>query len=387
MGVLPIRADPAGTMGGCNMGWVQHGVGATAGGCNMGNLAAVPCAEPISFGPMQASDFAYELPETSIAQAAIEPRDASRLLVAATLRDRRFSELPHLLDPGDLLVVNETRVRAARLRATKHTGGTVEVLLTKRHDDATWDALVRPARRIHEGTTMTAGPLAITALTEPDRGVVRVSVTGDGDTDDLLPAVGEVPLPPYFHGELADDERYQTMFAKTIGSAAAPTAALHFTPRLVARLEDRGVEVATVDLEVGLDTFRPMDDGPIEDHRMHRERYVVSELTADAVSRTRAHGNRVVAVGTTVVRTLESSVDERGVLQPGHGETELFITPGFRFQAVDAVVTNFHAPRTTLLVMVAAMLGDQWTAVYRHALAHGYRFLSFGDAMLIDVSR
>ncbi len=336
---------------------------------------------------MQASDFDYELPEESIAQSAIEPRDASRLLVAATLEDRRFSELPHLFDPGDLLVVNETRVRAARLLATKPTGGAVEVLLTKRRDDANWDALVRPARRIHDGTTMTAGPLVVTVLTEPDRGVVRVSVTGDGDTDDLLPGIGDVPLPPYFHGELADDERYQTMFAKTIGSAAAPTAALHFTPRLVARLEDRGVEVATVDLEVGLDTFRPMEDGPIAAHRMHRERYVVPAFTADAVSRTRARGSRVVAVGTTVVRTLESTIDEHGVVHPGHGETDLFITPGFQFRAIDGVVTNFHAPRTTLLVMVAAMLGEPWRAVYGHALAHGYRFLSFGDAMFIDVSR
>ena len=357
----------------------------------MRDLAAVPWnghrAKPISFGTMQASDFDYQLPEESIAQSAIEPRDASRLLIAATLEDRMFTELPHLLDPGDLLVVNETRVRAARLKATKKTGGTAEVLLTKRRDDATWDAMVRPARRIHEGTTMTAGSLEITVLTEPDRGVATVSVTGDGDTDDLLPAIGDVPLPPYFHGELADAERYQTMFAKTIGSAAAPTAALHFTRMLVSGLEDRGVEMATVDLEVGLDTFRPMDNGPIDDHQMHRERYVVPETTADTVSRTRARGRRVVAVGTTVVRTLESSVDEHGVVHPGNGETDLFIAPGHRFKAVDAVVTNFHAPRTTLLVMVAAMLGEQWGAVYGHALAHGYRFLSFGDAMLIDVSR
>ena len=335
---------------------------------------------------MLTSDFDYELPGEAIAQAAIEPRDASRLLIASTLTDRTFGELPGLLDPGDLLVVNETRVRSARLSATKPTGGAVEVLLTRRRDDTSWDAMVRPARRVHAGTTMTAGPLAITVLTEPHRGVVEVAVESDGDTDDVLPSVGVVPLPPYFHGRLDDDERYQTIFAKTVGSAAAATAGLHFTPRLVAELTDRGVEIATVDLEVGLDTFRPMEEGRIEDHLMHREHYIVPQATADSIARTRAAGNRVVAVGTTVVRSLESTVDEDGLVHAGSGETDLFITPGHRFRAMDAVVTNFHAPRTTLLVMIAALLGDRWRVVYHHALTHGYRFLSFGDAMLIEVT-
>ena len=215
---------------------------------------------------MLASDFDYELADSAIAQEAIEPRDSARLLIASTLDDRVFSDLPSLLDPGDLLVVNETRVRAARLIASKPTGGRVEVLLTKRGDGDIWDAMLRPARRVRSGTTMTAGPLSITVLTEPDRGVATVAVVGDGDTDDHLPAVGRIPLPPYFHGHLDDDERYQTMFAKTMGSAAAPTAALHFTPRLVADLTARGIDIAAIDLEVGLDTFRPMDDGPIDGH-------------------------------------------------------------------------------------------------------------------------
>ena len=329
---------------------------------------------------MDATDFDYELPAEAIAQRAIEPRDGARLLVASTLDDLVFSDLPSLLDPGDLLVVNETRVRAARITATKSTGGVVEVLLTKRNDDDTWQALLRPAKRMHSGATMTAGPLRMTVLDQPDRGVATVSISGDGDIDDLLPAVGEVPLPPYFRGTLDDDERYQTVFAKTIGSAAAPTAALHFTPRLLDAIAGRGIQIATVDLEVGLDTFRPMDDGPIERHHMHRERFRVPEETAAAIEMTRRHGNRVVAVGTTTVRALEST---KAVA--GSGESDLFITPGYEFSAVDAMITNFHAPRTTLLVMMAAVMGERWRTAYDHALASGYRFLSFGDAMFTEV--
>ncbi len=334
-----------------------------------------------------ASDFDYDLPKAAIAQQAIEPRDAARLLVASTLDDLTFTDLPSLLDPGDVIVVNETRVRAARLRATKPTGGVVEVLLTKRRDEATWDALVSPARRIRVGQTMVAGPLSVSVLTDPDRGVVVVGITGDGDVDDLLPTIGEIPLPPYFHGRLDDDERYQTMFSKTMGSAAAPTAALHFTAEVVAALADRGVQIVRVDLEVGLDTFRPMDDGPIEGHRMHRERYRVPEATATTIANARHRGNRVVAIGTTVIRTLETAASEEGTVRPGSGESGLFIKPGHAFRAIDAAVTNFHAPRTTLLVLIAAVLGDRWRAVYDHALASEYRFLSFGDAMFIEVPR
>lgn len=336
---------------------------------------------------LMASDFDYELPTVAIAQAAIEPRDSARLLVASTLEDRTIMDLPALLDPGDLIVVNETRVRPARLTATKPTGGSVEVLLTKRRDEMTWEALVRPARRVHAGTTMTAGPLSIEVLDEPERGLATVRVDGDGDTDDLLPGVGEIPLPPYFHGQLDDDERYQTMFAKTVGSSAAPTAALHFTPRLIAGLSDYGVEITAVDLEVGLNTFRPMEEGPVENHRIHRERYRVPETAAASIDAARARGNRVVAVGTTVVRTLETAATGQGGVRPGVGDSDLFITPGHRFTVVDAVVTNFHAPRTTLLVLLAAAIGDRWRAVYEHALANGYRFLSFGDAMFVEVKR
>jgi S-adenosylmethionine:tRNA ribosyltransferase-isomerase len=336
---------------------------------------------------LRGEDFDYDLPAEAIAQAAIEPRDSSRLLVASTLEDLRFWELTRLLDAGDLLVVNETRVRAARLEAAKPTGGVTEVLLTSRLSHDRWEAMVRPARRIHAGTRLCAGPLALTVLTEPDRGVVEVDVTAPGDVDDLLPTYGAIPLPPYFHGALDDEERYQTIFAKTVGSAAAPTAALHFTPELVEAMTDKGVELAAVELEVGVDTFRPMEPGAIADHHMHSERYRISDEAADAIVATRSRGGRIIAVGTTVVRTLESSADGNGGVRPGSGETDLFIAPGHRFSVVDAMVTNFHAPRTTLLVMIAATVGDRWRVVYEHALASGYRFLSFGDAMFITVAR
>lgn len=336
---------------------------------------------------LRAEDFAYDLPVESIAQTAIEPRDSSRLLLADTLEDRRFRELPSLLVPGDLLIVNETRVRAARLEATKPTGGTVEVLLTSRVSTDRWEALVRPARRVGSGLEMTAGPLLLTVLGDPERGVVELLIDGPGDVDDLLPSVGSLPLPPYFHGTLDDDERYQTVFAKTVGSAASPTAALHFTPKLLDALSDRGVAVAAVELEVGVDTFRPMEAGPIADHRVHTERYRVPESTADAISATHARGGRVVAVGTTVVRTLESAADGAAGVRPESGSTDLFIVPGYRFAVVDAVITNFHAPQTTLLAMIAAILGGRWRTVYEHALVSGYRFLSFGDAMIATVPR
>jgi len=336
---------------------------------------------------MDAALFDYDLPEASIAQEAIEPRDASRLLVADTLDDLTFTDLPDLLEAGDLLVVNNTRVRPARLHAVKDTGGAVEVLLTGRVDDTRWEALVRPARRIRTGTRMTAGPLRLEVVAGPDRGVVTVAIESPVDIDDVLTDVGTVPLPPYFHGTLEDDERYQTMFAAAVGSAAAPTAALHFTPALVERLIECGVRIAEVELEVGLDTFRPMQSGPIADHEMHRERYTVPAAAAGAVEATKRAGGRIIAVGTTVVRTLESAASGEGTVRATSGATELFITPGYEPRVIDAVITNFHAPRTTLIVMIAALLGDRWRDVYAHAIASGYRFLSFGDAMFIEVRR
>lgn len=336
---------------------------------------------------MDTAAFDYDLPASSISQEAIEPRDAARLLVARTMEDRAFVDLPQLLEPGDLVVVNNTRVRPARVFATKETGGQVELLLTKRVSETEWESMVRPARRIRVGTKLNAGPLAMTVSTKPDRGVVTIHIESDESVDGVLKTLGEIPLPPYFHGALDDDERYQTMFATTIGSAAAPTAALHFTPRLVEAMRDRGVHFAEVDLEVGLDTFRPMDDGPIANHEMHRERYTVPTATAAAIAEAKQRGSRVVGIGTTVVRTLETAAADGGAVHAGTGSTELFISPGYRPQVVDAVVTNFHAPRTTLIVMIAALIGPAWREVYDHAIESGYRFLSFGDAMFIEVSQ
>ena len=334
---------------------------------------------------MLVADFDYDLPGEAIAQSAIEPRDASRLLVTSSLEDHTFADLPALLRPGDLLVVNRTRVRAARLVGQKEgSGATVEVLLTRRLDRERWEALIRPSRRIKCGTLLRFNGLSARVLSDPEQGEITLSLqTRDGDVDDLLPGLGTTPLPPYFHGILTDDERYQTIFAKTMGSAAAPTAGLHFTRRLVGELAARGIAIAEIELEVVLDTFRPIHTEIVEEHVIHRERFVVPAGTAEAAVRTREKGGRVVAVGTTVVRALETAGSSGEVIAAA-AETELFIAPGYQRRIVDAAITNFHAPRSTPLVMVAALLGPRWRIVYEHALTAGYRFLSFGDAMLID---
>jgi S-adenosylmethionine:tRNA ribosyltransferase-isomerase len=336
--------------------------------------------------------FDYVLPPELIAQSAIEPRDSSQLLLVESLTSVPFARLPTVLRPGDLLVVNKTKVRAARLRTHRSdTGGAVEVLLARRVDDRRWEALVRPARRIRRGTEMTTGPIKVSVLSDPVDGVVTVSLDSpldtDNDLEEVINELGEMPLPPYFHGHLDSPDRYQTMFASVIGSAAAPTAALHFTPAVVDGLLERGVRIAEVELEVGLDTFRPMATDTIEDHAIHTERIVVDEGVARAVDGTRKNGGRVVAVGTTVIRTLESTADGSGGVRPFAGHTDLFITPGYKAAVVDAMITNFHAPRTTLLVLIAALLGDRWRDIYDHAIKSDLRFLSFGDAMFAEVEK
>jgi S-adenosylmethionine:tRNA ribosyltransferase-isomerase len=288
------------------------------------------------------------------------------------------ADLPELLGAGDLLVVNDTRVRRARLRLRKHTGGAVEVLLLDELPGGRWEALVRPSRRVPPGTALTGdGELEVVALDDLGDGRRVVEVTS-GDRD----AVGEVPLPPYVHEALADPERYQTVYARRAASAAAPTAGLHLTEEVLARCTASGVERASVELVVGLDTFRPISVPRVEDHVMHRESYVVPEATWDAVARTRAAGGRVVAVGTTVTRALESAA-ARGELA---GRTDLLIRPGHRWACVDRLLTNFHVPRTTLLALVCAFVGPRWRELYDVALAERYRFLSFGDACLLTRS-
>jgi len=331
---------------------------------------------------VDAADLDYELPATAIAQRPVEPRDAARLLVdrgpASPPAHHVVADLPGLLAPGDLLVVNDTRVRRARLRLRKATGGAVEVLLVTRleGDGARWEALVRPSRRVPEGTVLTGEAGLVVTVGEDLGEGRRVAVVEAGDPE----VAGEIPLPPYITTPLDDPERYQTVFAREAGSAAAPTAGLHLTETVLAGCRDRGIGVATVELVVGLDTFRPIAVADVDDHPMHTEAYEVPEATWAAVGATRDRGGRVVAVGTTVVRSLES-VAASGQLS---GRTDLFIRPGYEFAAVDRLLTNFHVPRTTLLALVAAFVGDRWRDLYEVALADGYRFLSFGDAMLLD---
>ena len=335
---------------------------------------------------MRLADFDYDLPQERIAQTPIEPRDAARLLVdrgASAPEHRRVRDLPDLLGPGDLLVLNETRVIPARLRLRRASGGAAEVLLLEPRDAGRrrWEALVRPGKRLRTGEVLQAGDVPLVRMggrTEAGD-TFEVELIGDDPPLELLDRHGEMPLPPYIGERLDDPERYQTVFAHEPGSAAAPTAGLHFTDELLSRLEARGVRRATVELVVGLDTFQPISTDDPRDHPMHTERYRVPQATMDAAQ----EAERVVAVGTTAVRALESAA-ARGELS---GRTDLFIHRGFQWQLVDVLMTNFHLPRTTLLMMIDAFVGPRWRRLYDAALDADYRFLSFGDAMLLDRHR
>jgi S-adenosylmethionine:tRNA ribosyltransferase-isomerase len=331
-------------------------------------------------------EFDYELPADRIAQVPIEPRDAARLLVdrgSSAPEHRAVRDLPELLCPGDLLVVNETKVIPARLRLTRRTGGAAEVLLLEPIDGArrTWEALVRPARRLRAGEVLLAatGEEVVTVGERTATGdTFTVELLGPVDALELLDRHGEMPLPPYITRRLVEQDRYQTVYANQPGSAAAPTAGLHLTPELLARLAASGIEHATVELMVGLDTFQPLSEPDPLDHRMHSERYRVPAATYE---RCRA-ARRVVAVGTTTVRALETAAATGRTT----GRTELFVHRGFDWQLVDLMLTNFHLPRTTLLMMIDAFVGGRWRDLYGVALDERYRFLSFGDAMLLDRS-
>jgi S-adenosylmethionine:tRNA ribosyltransferase-isomerase len=326
------------------------------------------------------SDFSYELPAAAIAQAPLEPRDASRLLNADDLTDHTFSELPGLLSPGDVLVVNRSRVRAARLLGTKVVGsGRVEALLLRPLSGDRWQALVRPARRLRRGSVLDFGRIQATVEDISADGPIEISLKAAGNLEDAIAATGVVPLPPYIHHQLDDPEKYQTIFAQTVGSAASPTAGLHFTPGLVDSLRARSITVVEIELIIGLDTFRPISAANIEDHQIHSENLTIPTETADAINQRR--GN-LVAVGTTVVRALESRVEPGGRVVAGSVDTSLYITPGYRFGVVDRLITNFHLPGTSLIVLVAAFMGERWRLAYGTALGRGYRFASFGDAMI-----
>ena len=338
--------------------------------------------------------FDYDLPPDLIAQQPAEPRDSARLLVVSrgerTLTDRVFRELPELLQPGDLIVVNDTRVMPARLIARRQTGGRVELLLLARRPDGSWRALARPTRRLRPGE-------ALTLVGHDEQPTADVLHVIERDDDSMVVAFpdeaaierhGRVPLPPYVRDTSADPERYQTVYNREPGSAAAPTAGLHFTPGVMDACRARQIEFATVTLHVGLDTFQPIKTADARDHQIHSEWFEMSAETLAAVREAKQSGRRVVAVGTTSVRTLESVADTILLTGAAHeplaGPTRLYITPGFGYRIVDVMLTNFHLPRTTLLLLVAAFAGEElMRAAYAHAIQARYRFYSFGDAMLI----
>jgi S-adenosylmethionine:tRNA ribosyltransferase-isomerase len=334
---------------------------------------------------MRLADFDYELPDERIAQHPVEPRDSARLLVdqgSAAPLHRQVRDLGEFLREGDLLVVNDTRVIPARLRLSRATGGAAEALLLEPLDSdrRTWEAMVRPAKKLHPGEELFAGgqPL-VRVLRRSEAGdTMIIELVGEGDPLALLQAHGEMPLPPYITARLDEPERYQTVYANDPASSAAPTAGLHLTPELLAAFAARGIETARVELVVGLDTFKPVSAPDPRDHLIHSERYHVPAATTAACSDAR----RVVAVGTTSVRALESAA----TFGAPAGRTRLFIHRPYEWKVVDVLMTNFHLPRTTLLMMIDAFVGPRWRTLYEEALREGYRFLSFGDAMLLDRS-
>ena len=338
---------------------------------------------------MKTSDIDYELPEELIAQTPAEPRDSSRMLCYRRDTDevshRIFRDLPEILRPGDLLVRNNTRVLPARLYGFTPHGGKVEVLLLKRRSLAEWEVLVKPGKKAREGAELFfSEELSLVVKGRTGEGERIVAFRYDGVFEDIISRLGEMPLPPYIHEKLADGERYQTVYSKVNGSAAAPTAGLHFTPALFDRLREKGVETADILLHVGLGTFRPVKAEEITGHHMHSEYYEIDEVNADKINRAKREGRRVIAVGTTSVRTLESVADENGFVRPCRGNTEIFIFPGYRFRCVDGLITNFHLPKSTLIMLISAFLGREKTLeLYNLAVKNRYRFFSFGDAMLL----
>lgn len=338
---------------------------------------------------MQLSDFNYDLPEELIAQKPCYPRDASRLLVldrkTGITSHKYFYNLPHYLEPGDTLVFNNTRVIPARLiGAREDTGGKVEVFLLNRLTGDDWETLVKPGKRARPGTIIRfSDELSCQVMDTTDFGGRVVRFRYEGIFEEILDRLGETPLPPYIKERLDDQERYQTVYARERGSAAAPTAGLHFTPELLKKLEDMGINLVFITLHVGLGTFRPVSVADITQHVMHREYFSIDEPTAQVINQTKERGNRIVAVGTTSVRTLESAA-KNGHVSACSGWTDIFIYPGYQFQIVNSICTNFHLPESTLIMLISAFAGrDKIMKAYEEAVREQYRFFSFGDAMLI----
>ena len=342
---------------------------------------------------MLKKDFWYDLPKELIAQEPADPRDSARMMVlrrsSDSIEHRVFRDLPDYLEPGDVLVINNSKVLPARLIGDKvPTGAVCEVLLLRQAKGDTWECLARPGRRMQAGTKLKFGDGSLTAVVDETLPDGNKLVTFTYDTQTLyekLDEFGKMPLPPYITKQLEDQSQYQTVYAKELGSAAAPTAGLHFTPELLKTIEDKGVKIVEVTLHVGLGTFRPVNEESIEDHRMHTEWYCVEEAAAAAINEARANGHRVVAVGTTSCRTLEAVWARYGKIVPCSGSTDIFLYPGVELHAIDALVTNFHLPESTLIMLIAAFYGyDKTMAAYKVAVQEKYRFFSFGDAMLIE---
>lgn len=335
------------------------------------------------------SDFYYDLPEELIAQTPAQPRDSSRLLTynraTGEVRHEIFRDVINYLNAGDVLVINNTKVLPARLYAHTENGGAVEVLLLKRLDIDKWEVLVKPGKKCSVGKKLyISEELSLTVEGITDSGERIVKFYYDGVFEEILERLGTMPLPPYIKTKLKDKNRYQTVYAKVDGSAAAPTAGLHFTPELLERIKTKGVLIAEVLLHVGLGTFRPVKEDIITDHKMHSEYFEVSAEAAETINSAKREGRRVIAVGTTSVRTLESAADESGFLKPQKGNTQIFIYPPYKFKCVDALITNFHLPESTLIMLVAALTGrEKILELYKTAVNERYRFFSFGDAMMI----
>ena len=340
---------------------------------------------------MNISDFDYFLPEEQIAQVPADPRDSSRMMVLSpktqTIEHRHFYQLDEYLTDGDVLIFNDTRVIPARLIGVRQpTGGKAEVFLLRQLERDRWEVLVKPGKKMRVGSVIMFGhELSCEVLEHTDFGGRIVKFSYEGIFEEILDRLGTMPLPPYIHETLEDPERYQTIYSREKGSAAAPTAGLHFTESLMDRLRKKGVHLGFVTLHVGLGTFRPVQVDEIEDHVMHSEFYSIPTETADLIRMAKQEGRRVVAVGTTSIRTLESAAVDHGMIEAKQGWTNIFIYPGYQFKIVDAVITNFHLPKSTLIMLVSAFAGREFTLqAYRTAVEENYRFFSFGDAMLIQ---
>ena len=339
---------------------------------------------------MKVSEFNYELPEELIAQTPIEKRDESRLMVLdrskQTIEHKTFKDIIDYLEPGDCLVRNNTKVIPARIYGKKETGAKVEFLLLKNIEGDIWETIVRPGNKLHAGTKVIFGDGLLIAeiLDIMPGGTRKVKFSYKGIFNEILDKIGLMPLPPYIHEELKDNDRYQTVYAKYDGSAAAPTAGLHFTPELLKKIEEKGVKIANVTLHVGIGTFRPVKEENVENHEMHTEHFYIKQEDVQKINETKKQGKRVIAVGTTSCRVLETIADENGLVKETEADTSIFIYPGYHFKCLDGLITNFHLPQSTLLMLVSALAGkDYIMKAYNEAVKEKYRFFSFGDAMFI----